>query len=118
MVVQAQCRGHEVIGLRVGVNNVRRYFSKQIAAIELQLDHLQIECGLAPDFWRGRPEIRDRRLCAWLESKHFHTNAFRSPIPLAMIPSGGNSFRLVSASLKGQSRSGRDASAPCTTVLE
>ncbi len=37
--------------------------------IELQLDHLQIQCGLAPEFWHGEPEIRDARLCEWLDFK-------------------------------------------------
>ena len=72
MVVKTQSKGHGVTGLHVGVNNVRRYFPKHIASIELQLDHLQIECGLNPNFWQGEPEIFDPRLCAWLESRHLH----------------------------------------------
>jgi hypothetical protein len=60
----------------------------------LLLDHLQIQCGLAPDFWKGHTEIRDPRLCAWLESKNFHGRPGDAPIPLAMIPSGKNCFRL------------------------
>jgi len=28
-------------------------FSRQVSVIELQLDHLQIHCGLDPAFWRG-----------------------------------------------------------------
>jgi len=41
----------------VGASNVRRYFPRNISSIELQLDHLQIQCGLKPNFWRGEPEI-------------------------------------------------------------
>lgn len=100
MVVKTQCRGSEVIGLLVGAQNARRYFPKHVAAIELQLDHLRIECGLTPDFWRGLPEIRDRRLCAWLESKQFR-EATRFSIALAMVPSGANSFRILPSSLRG-----------------
>ncbi len=81
-------------GVHVGTTNVRRYFPKSIEVIELQLDHLRIQCGLAPDFWRDQPEIHDPRLCAWLESKLFHTKPDQNPIPIAMIPSGKNSFRL------------------------
>jgi len=51
MVVKTQSKGREITGLHVGVNNVRRFFPKHIAVIELQLDHLQIQCGLGPDFW-------------------------------------------------------------------
>jgi hypothetical protein len=78
----------------VGASNVRRYFPKDISVIELQLDHLHIQCGLNPGFWQDEPEINDPRLCAWLESKNFHTRPDRSPVPLVMIPSGKNSFKL------------------------
>ncbi len=94
MVVKTHSKGHRVTGLHVGNSNVRRYFPKDMAVIELQLDHLQIQCGLDPDFWEGQPEIHDPRLCAWLESKHFRGRPDRTPIPLAMIPAGNNSFRL------------------------
>jgi len=104
MVVKTKSKGLGVIGLHVGTDNVRRYFPKRVAVIELQLDHLQIQCGLAPDFWRGQPEIHDPRLCAWLESKHFHRMPDRTPIPLSMVPAGDNSFRLLPVSVSGQAR--------------
>jgi hypothetical protein len=104
MVVKTQYEGHRVSGLYVGVNNVRRYFSKRTLAIELQLDHLRIECGLTPRFWEGQPEIHDPRLCVWLESKHLHDKPCRTPVPLAMIPEGKNCFRLASISLNGNGR--------------
>jgi hypothetical protein len=94
MVVTSQCIGNRVTGLYVGTNNVRRYFPKHIAEIELQLDHLRIECGLTPHFWEGQPEIHDPRLCLWLESKHSQRKGRREPMPLAMIPSGEHSFTL------------------------
>jgi hypothetical protein len=104
MVVKTQSKGRGVTGLYVGVNNVRRYFSKNIPSIELQLDHLQIECGLKPGFWQGEPEIFDPRLCAWLESRHMHAKPDRSPIPLAMIPEGRNCFRLQPVRVNGHTR--------------
>jgi hypothetical protein len=104
MVVKTQSKGRGITGLHVGVNNVRRYFPKHIASIELQLDHLQIECGLKPNFWQGEPEIFDPRLCAWLESRHMHTQPDRTPIPLAMIPEGKNSFRLRPVYLNREAR--------------
>jgi hypothetical protein len=104
MVVKTQCKGREFIGLQVGARNVRRYFPKDISVIELQLDHLQIQCGLPPGFWQGRPEIHDRRLCAWLESKNFHERPGRTEIPMAMIPSGKNSYRLQPLSLRANSK--------------
>jgi hypothetical protein len=100
MVVKTQCKGREVTGLLVGASNARRYFPRNISAIELQLDHLRIECGLTPEFWRGQPEIHDPRLCAWLESKQFNGKSCRTPIPLNMIPSGSNSFKFGPLSAK------------------
>jgi hypothetical protein len=96
MVVTSQCTGHRVTGLYVGSSNVRRFFSKRITQIELQLDHLRIECGLNPNFWNGHPEIRDPRLCVWLESKQRQWNG-HSPVRLSLIPSGTNSFILSPA---------------------
>jgi hypothetical protein len=91
-----------VTGLYVGASNVRRYFSKRITKIELQLDHLRIECGLAPGFWLDQPEIHDPRLCLWLESKQHNGNG-HAPLPMAMVPSGKNSFILDLANGKGAS---------------
>jgi hypothetical protein len=104
MVVKTQSKGRGTTGLLVGVTNVRRYFSKDISVIELELDHLQIQCGLDPAFWQDEPEIYDPRLCAWLESKHFHTRPDRTPVPLVMIPSGKNSFKLLPLRLNGQAK--------------
>jgi len=95
MVVRTQCIGHAFTGVIVGAWNARRYFSKDAAAIELQLDHLLIECVLAPDFWRGHSEICDPRLRLWLEAKNFNGRRGDAPVPLAMIPSGKNAFRLL-----------------------
>jgi hypothetical protein len=100
MVVKTQSKGRGVTGLHVGASNVRRYFPKNISVIELQLDHLQIQCGLDPGFWSGQPEIYDPRLCAWLESRHLRGKSGCASIPLAMIPAGDNSFRLQPMSLK------------------
>ena len=94
MVVKTQTKGHGITTLHVGVRNVRRYFPNRVAAIDLLLDHLQIQCGLNPDFWDGLPEISDPRLCSWLESKQSHVAGNRTSIPLAMVPQGKNSYRL------------------------
>ena len=94
MVVKAQCKGRAFTGVEVGVNNVRRYFPREMDVIDIEIDHLQIQCRLGPRFWDGLPEICDRRLSAWLESKKFLGKPGEKAIPLAMIPSGTNCFRL------------------------
>jgi hypothetical protein len=100
MVVKTQFNGSEVTGLHVGVRNVRRYFPKAARVIELQLDHLQIQCGLSPEFWHGEPQIHDPRLCEWLDFKVGHRMGERKEVRLAMTPAGTNIFRLRSSTVK------------------
>src|SRR6478609_6267466 len=99
MVVKTQINGTGVVGLHVGARNVRRYFPKNVDTIELQLDHLKIQCELPPEFWHGEPDIHDRRLCEWLDFKVFHRISGRTCLRLAMTPSGNNSFIVLSAAL-------------------
>jgi hypothetical protein len=89
MVVKAQSKGRGLSGLLVGTDNVR------------------IQCGLAPDFWQGQPEIFDPRLCAWLETKHMHSSRDRHPVSLNMVPAGKNAFRLQPMSADGHERAAR-----------
>jgi hypothetical protein len=117
MVVKSQCNGHRVTGLYVGVNNVKRYFPRNIAAIDLQLDHLRIQCGLTPHFWKGQPEIHDPRLCDWLESKQFQGKGCRNSMPLAMIPSGENSFILGPPALNEPARARRAGAATTASAM-
>lgn len=107
MVVTTLGKGREIKGLRVGADNVRRYFPRETAVIELELDHLQIQCSLPPGFWLDQPVIHDPRLGAWLESKQFHEKPSRDPIPLSLVPSGKNSFRLRPIGLRGQASPSR-----------
>lgn len=100
MLVEAHSKGPGVSGLYVGAANVRRHFPRGVTVIELQLDHLQIRCGLAPDFWQDRPEIYDSRLCAWLETRHMNKERHRTRVRLAMVPEGKNSFRLETISIE------------------
>ena len=92
MVVKTQSKGRGVTGLNVGTNHVPRYFSRSVPFVDLELDHLQIQCDLSPNFWQDQPEIFDPRLCALLESKYLTSS--NGSIPLDLIPSGKNSFRL------------------------
>ena len=106
MVVGMQNRGCEIAGLEVGASNVRRYFPRDAATIELQLDHLQIQCLLGSEFWRDQPVIDDPRLGAWLESKNLHDRPMRDQVPMATIPNGKNRFRLRPIALKGSAPAG------------
>lgn len=108
MVVKTQLKGGEVTGLRVGARNVRRYFPKGVRVIELQLDHLEIQCGLSPEFWHGQPEIHDPRLCEWLDFKIVHGLGKRKEVRLAMMPAGENVFRLRSSAVRERAMTGME----------
>lgn len=103
MVVRTQSDGRVVTGLYIGTRNARRRFPKRSATIEMHLGHVQIRCQLAPEFWRGRPEIRDQRLCEWLESMLFHGRSCRIPIPLLMFLQERNVYRLQPLLLQSRS---------------
>ncbi len=107
-MVKTQIKGSEVTGLLVGAKNVRRYFPKKVSIIELQLDHLQIQCGLGPEFWKDEPEIHDPRLCDWLDFKVFHGVRGQTSNLLAMTRSGKNTFKLRPTGLDGALRLERE----------
>ena len=94
MVVKAQSKGRDFVGLQIVETDVERYFPKDTVFLELQLDHLQIQCSLGPDFWRGRPEICDPRLSLWLKSKNLAVSPGQLSVPLALIPAGIAAFHL------------------------
>lgn len=96
MVVTTQQFDREVIGLRVGAANVKRYFPKGMQQVELRLGDLRIQCDLPPTFWNGEPEIQDPRLCAWLKFKVLHEQGRRKAVCLAMEQADGNTFTLRS----------------------
>jgi len=70
----------------------------------LELGHLRILCGLNPPFWQNKPAIEDPRLCVWLETKHPQQAPSQTEIPLALVPSGKNSFRLAEIARKANAQ--------------
>jgi len=94
MVVKTQSNGRGVTGLYIGAANAQRHFPRRFSAIDLRLGELQIQCSLPANFWGDVPEIRDPRLCEWLEFKVSHGQSRRTPVSLAMVPCGTNSFML------------------------
>ena len=111
MVVKTQCKGRGIIGLDVGVDNVKRFFPQRIPAIDLDLGHLQIRCELTADFWNGYPHITDRRLGAWLEAKHTKRSNGMASVSLDMIPVGKDSYRLQPMSASGKAATNRTIAA-------
>ena len=104
MVVTTKDNGREMLNLRVGAANARRYFRRSMGAVELRLGDLSIQCHLTPDFWNGQPEIRDPRLGAWLKYKVARKQLNGKPVTLAMEHAGANAFTLRPVSV-GSKRS-------------
>jgi hypothetical protein len=94
MVVKTQGKGSSITGLLIGMGNARRYFPKGVSSVELQLDHLQIQCELKREQWDGEATITDARLIAWLEAKHPNRRFECNGITLMLVPSGDNAFRV------------------------
>jgi len=94
MVIRSGSRSLGTTGLHIGDGNAQRLFPPDVPRVELELDHLRIECTLDPEFWNGDPEIHDERLILWLESKRAAGKLATPPAPVAMIPAGDHAFRL------------------------
>jgi hypothetical protein len=102
MVVRTQRNGRDNFGLHVGAANARRYFPRSVAAVELKLDDLHIQCNLPQSFWDGHPEIHDPRLCEWLKFKVLQESRNQTPIALHMVQFGSNAFTLRPRDLPGK----------------
>lgn len=94
MVVRTRQNGQEVTGLRVGAANVRRYFPKTVSRVKLRLGDLEIDCKLSPEFWHGKPEIEDPRLCEWLKFRRQRDESDRKPVTLTLDYAGGDAYTL------------------------
>ena len=101
MIVKMQDSGRGVTSLRIGARNVRRYFTKSVPTVDLDLESVQIQCELGHDFWQNQPEIVDPRLCAWLTAKNCKWKSDGSRVVLQMLPAGTNSFRLLPMQPRG-----------------
>jgi len=70
-------------------------FPRDANIIELRPGPSAHSCGLKPDFWqRSERRFAIPVLCAWLESKNFYAQPGDAPVPLALIPSGKNCYRV------------------------
>ena len=94
MMGKMQNSGRNIIGLHIGKSNVRRHFPENLRSVELELDHLRIQCELKPSFWRDEPVITDPRLCAWLVQKNAYHESGLAPSEAVMVRASESSFRL------------------------
>lgn len=106
MLVRTQCKGRKVSGLYIGERNVRRNFPRHTTGVDFELGHLRIHCQLAAAFWKGQPEIRDPRLCEWLEFKLYRERSYRTSLPLMLVHVGRNRFKILPMALPSVSLNG------------
>lgn len=106
MMVRTECTRRKVTGIYIGSRNVRRNFPRRAAAIEFELGHLRIGCKLEEAFWRDQPRIRDSRLCEWLEFKLYRERKYMTPLPLVLVQSGRNAYKVRQVNLPAVSLSG------------
>ena len=92
MLVTIRNSGHSIAGIRIGSSDACHFFPSALKSIDIELDHLRIQCDLHTDVWHGR-EISDPRLAAWLEEKFYWRKQPTAPLRLEMVKTGG-SYRL------------------------
>lgn len=98
MEVSAWSNGGGTYGIRVGVPNRDRCFSKGWSSIEVEVDGEPRRFQLTEGFWRHCPEFRDsggRVIRGWLERHHTLNWPSGQPPRFQLLPLGGDRFRLV-----------------------
>ena len=67
----------EMLGIRIGKHNARRYFKKENSEIYIEVDTVECRTLLNPTFWSTCPEIRVARdksgkniLSKWIEKNN------------------------------------------------
>lgn len=82
-------------GIRVGQENVERYFSREWRSIEVEIDGELHSFRLSSTFWGRCPEFRGKLIGNWLQARGLASWPHRRPHTLELIPLGGNRFRLT-----------------------
>ena len=95
MIVSAWLGG--TYGIRVGKENAQKWFSKEWANIEVEIDGHFHTFSLTPTFWTTCPEFRGGIIHRWLEKQGLLSWPKRNPPKFELIPLDGNKFRLIEA---------------------
>ena len=93
MIATMQTQGGSITGICIGSSDAAGDSLDGVQSIDLELDHLCIQCDLHMDFWLDRAEISDPRLGAWLEEKFYWQKIPASPVSVEMVRTG-DAYRL------------------------
>jgi hypothetical protein len=94
MLVSMQSDGHSITGIRMGMSDARRFFPQGLRSVDLELDHLRIQCDVRATESLDRAEISDPRLTAWLNEKLYWQKLPRTPVSAELVKSGKCAYRL------------------------
>lgn len=92
MIVSAWYGG--TYGIRVGIDNARRFFDKSWAHIEVEIEGVFYRFNLSQTFWSTCPEFRGGPIPNWLKSQGLVPWPRGNPPKFELNPLGNNRFRL------------------------
>lgn len=82
------------LGVRVGRENVERFFDKDWKVVLIKVDSETIPVNITKAFWNTYPELRSPAIGEWMRKKGLVPWPEGRPPEMQLIPSGGNRFRL------------------------
>jgi hypothetical protein len=82
------------LGVRVGQENVKRFFDKNSNVILVEVGDEAIQVHLTKTFWTTCPELRSFAIGAWLRKKRLAPWLKGRPPEMRLTPIGKNRFRL------------------------
>ena len=85
-------------GVKVRKQDRDKHFQREWASVLITIDgNDSVRIELSSSFWRDCPELRSRKVGAWMRAQGFSTWPAYKPPKFKLIPSGGQTFELVLA---------------------
>jgi len=83
-----------VLGVRIGKDNVTRFFDRRWSVVVLEMDNDRVPVKIGKTFWTTCPELRSPVIGAWLKKRGLAPWPTGKPPEMCLTPAGGNRFRL------------------------
>jgi hypothetical protein len=82
------------LGVRVGRENVERFFDKNWSVVLVEIEGDTIPVKITRTFWTTCPELRSRAIGVWMRKKGLVPWPGGRPPEMRLTPQGENRFRL------------------------
>jgi len=82
------------LGVRVGRENVERFFDKDWDVVLIEVESETISVKITRTFWTSCPELRSPAIGTWMRKKGLVPWAKCRPPEMRLTPMGRNRFRL------------------------